>query len=97
VLGVVEIMPPRIHIDPPIVNCVVGREVRELCTRLEAMEAIQRRKFVAGDVSDAESEEIEVEEATWEDTGDERFLKAIMKLGSRAKMEIPMYEGKLDS
>jgi hypothetical protein len=28
--------------------------------------------------------------------GDERFLKDIMKLRARAKMDIPMYEGNLD-
>jgi hypothetical protein len=97
VLGEVEIMPPRIHVDPPIVNHVVGREVRELHARLEAMEAMQRRKSAAGDISDAESEEIEVEEATGEDADDERFLKVVVKLGARAKMDVPMYEGNLDA
>jgi hypothetical protein len=58
VLGAIEIIPPRICVDPPIVNCVVGREVRELHLRLEAMEEMQRRTYVARDMSDVESEEI---------------------------------------
>jgi hypothetical protein len=97
VLGTVEIMPPRIHVVPPIVNYVVGREVRELHARLEAMEVMKRRTSVTGDVSDAESEEIEVEEARGEDAGDERFLKYVMKLGSREKISAQMYEGNLDA
>jgi hypothetical protein len=58
VLGIVEIIMPRIRVDPLIVNCVVGREVRELRTCLEAMEVMKRIKYVTGDISDAESEEI---------------------------------------
>jgi hypothetical protein len=56
VLGRVEIIPLRIRVDPPIVHRVVGREVRELHTRLEVREAMQSRTFVARNVSDAESE-----------------------------------------
>jgi hypothetical protein len=43
VLEIVEAMSTRVCIVPPIENRVVGREVRELRTRLEAMEAMQRR------------------------------------------------------
>ena len=71
--------------------------MRELRARLEAMEAMQRGTSTAGDVSDAESEEIEVEEAIGEDVGAARFLKVVMKLGARAKMDVPMYEGNLDA
>jgi hypothetical protein len=61
VLGTVKIMPPRIRVDPPIVNRAVGREVREIHARLEVMEAMQRRTLVAEDIGDEESEEVEVE------------------------------------
>jgi hypothetical protein len=87
----------RIRVVPPIVNYAVGREVRELHARLEAMEVIKRRTSVARDVSDAESEEIEVEEARGEDVGDECFLKYVMKLGSRENISTQMYEGNLDA
>jgi hypothetical protein len=97
VLGTIEIMTPRIRVDPPMENCVVGREMRELLARLEAMEEMQRRTHVAEDnVSDAKSEEIEVEEATGEDVGDKHFLKVVMKLGARENIDVPMYEGNLD-
>jgi hypothetical protein len=61
VLEIVEIMPLRIRVDPPMENHVVGREMREICARLEAMEAMQRRTHVAEDVSDEKIEEVEVE------------------------------------
>jgi hypothetical protein len=96
VLGAVEIMLPRICVDPPIVNHFVGREVRKLRASLEVMEAMQRRTPTVEDVSDVESEEVEVEEATGEDAFNEHFLKVVMKLGARVKMDVPMYEGRLD-
>jgi hypothetical protein len=64
---------------------------------MEAMEAAQRRAPDVGDVSDAESEEAKVEEATREDVAEERLLRAIVKLGGRSKIEVPMYEGNLDA
>jgi hypothetical protein len=71
--------------------------MREFHAQMEAMEATQRRAPDVGDVSDAESEEVEVEEATGEDAAEERLLRAVAKLGSRAKIEVPMYEGNLDA
>jgi hypothetical protein len=85
-----------VRVEPPLANRIVEREMRELRARLEAMEAVQRRAPDAGDISDAESEEIEVEEAAGENVAEERLLRAIVKLGARAKIEIPMYEGNLD-
>jgi hypothetical protein len=70
--------------------------VRELHARLEVMEAMQRRTSVTGDVSDVESEEIEFEEAIGEYASNECFLKAVMKLGARVKIDVPMYEVNLD-
>jgi glucose-6-phosphate isomerase len=56
-------MLPRRQGEAPLTNRVVEREMRELHARLETMEATQRRAPNVRDVSDAESEEIEVEEA----------------------------------
>jgi hypothetical protein len=89
-------MPPRRR-EPPLANRVVEREMRELRARLETMEATQRRAPDVGDVSDAESEEVEVEEAAGEDVAEERLLRAVARLGGRAKIEVPMYEGNLDA
>jgi hypothetical protein len=90
-------MPPRRHVEPPIANRVVEREMRELRAILEAMEATQRRAPDVGDISDAESEEIEVEEAAGENVSEERLLREVVKLGAREKIDIPMYEGNLDA
>jgi hypothetical protein len=97
VLRIVEVMPPRVRTRPPIANRAIGREMRELHARLEVMEAMQRRTPTIEDVSDAESEEIEVEENVGEDVSEVRFLKVIVKLGAGAKLDIPMYEGNLDA
>jgi len=51
----------------------------------------------AGEISDAESEEIEVEEAAEEKVFEECLLRAVFKLGARENIEIPMYEGNLDA
>ena len=77
-------------------NHVVEREVRELRARLEAMEAMQRRTPSTEDVSEEESEEIEVEEVIGEDVAEEHLLKIVLKLGTRDKVEVPMYESNLD-
>jgi hypothetical protein len=58
VLRTIEEMPLRIRTGPPMENLSLGRGVRELRVRLEAMESMQRRKPTAEDVSDAEREEI---------------------------------------
>jgi hypothetical protein len=60
------------------------------------MEAMQRRTPAAGDSSDAESEEIEVEEAIGEYVAEELLLKVVVKLGTREKIDNLMYEGNLD-
>jgi hypothetical protein len=39
---------------------------------------------------------VEVEEAVAEHATKERLLKAVVKLGSREKIDIQMYEGNLD-
>jgi hypothetical protein len=78
----------------------VEREMRELCARLEAMEATQRQELDARDVSDAEIEEAVGEnvdeEAAGEGVSEEHSLRVVAILGGRAKIEVPMYEGNLD-
>jgi hypothetical protein len=63
------------------------------------MEAAQRRAPDTGDISDAESEDVMgenvVEEATGEGVVEECLLRAVVRLGARAKIEVPMYEGNL--
>jgi hypothetical protein len=54
-----RIMPPRRRRDRPVVNAAMEEEMRQLCARLDAMETTQRRAPEAGDVSEAESEDIE--------------------------------------
>jgi hypothetical protein len=60
------------------------------------MEEMQRREPETGDVSDVESENLEEEEAAGEEATKKRLLRVVVKLGTRAKMEVSMYEGNLD-
>jgi len=54
-------IPPRTHAEQIVANLDVERDMRELCARLYDMETTQRRELDVRDISDAESEEIEVE------------------------------------
>jgi hypothetical protein len=38
---------------------------------------------------------VEIEEVVAEDAAEERSLKVVVKLGARAKIDVPMYEGNL--
>jgi hypothetical protein len=89
-------MSPRRRVEPPVANKDMEREMRELPARLNAMETTQRRAPNAGDFSEAEIE-VEVEGALVEDVVEERLLREVVKLGARAKIDIPMYEGNLDT
>jgi hypothetical protein len=62
------------------------------------METTQRHTASAGDLSDSNSElEAEhEEEVAAEDASNERLIKAIARMASKAKMDIPVYEGNLD-
>jgi hypothetical protein len=64
--------------------------------RLDTMERTQRRALDAGDVSEAESEEAEGEENVAEDVAHDRLIKDTSKIGARARIEVPMYEGNLE-
>jgi hypothetical protein len=90
-------MSPRRRVDPPIENRAMEREVRELRARMDAMETTQRRAPDVGDVSDEKNEEVEVEKVVAEDATEECFLKEVVKLGAREKIDVPMYEGNLDT
>jgi hypothetical protein len=83
----------------PAGNPEMERQMRDLRARLEDMEAAQRRTASAGDLSDSEGE-VEAEreeEVAAEDASTERLIKAIARMGAKAKMDIPVYEGNLDA
>jgi hypothetical protein len=84
--------------DKPMPSPAVEREMRELHARLDAMETTQRRTVDAGDISEDESENEagHEEEVTVEDATDERLFRVVARIGARAKMDIPVYEGNLD-
>jgi hypothetical protein len=92
----INTMLPRRRAKPLVANRAMEREMREIRSRLDAMETTQRRAPDGRDVSDAENEEVEVEEVVAKDVVKEGLLKAAIKLGARAKINIPMYEGNLD-
>jgi hypothetical protein len=82
-----------------VTDPVIERQMHDLRARLEDMETTQRRTASAGDLSDSESE-IEAEreeEVAAEDASNERLIRAIARMGARAKMDIPVYEGNLDA
>jgi hypothetical protein len=60
------------------------------------METAQRRAPNVGDVSEAKSEEVEVEENATEDTAQARLIQAVSRIGTRSRIEVPMYEGNLE-
>jgi hypothetical protein len=60
------------------------------------METTQRREPNTGDISEAESEEIEVKENVVEDVAQDRLLKFVSRIRARARIEVPMYEGNLE-
>jgi hypothetical protein len=76
----------------------IEREMRDLRARLEDMETSQRRTASAGDLSDSESkfEAEHEEEVAAEDASNECLIRAIARMGARAKMDIPFYKGNLD-
>ena len=81
-------------------DLAIEREMHDLRVRIEDMETTQRRIVDAGDISDSESEieaEHEGEEVVTEDAANERLIRAIARMGARAKMDILVYEGNLDA
>jgi hypothetical protein len=80
-------------------DLAMEREIRELRARLDAMEITQRHIVNVGDISEAKSEnEVGNEggEVVVKDAAYECLFRDVARIGARAKMEIPMYEGNLD-
>jgi hypothetical protein len=106
-------MPPRREIqspDPedrevrrrgrPAGNPEMERQIRDLRARLEEMETTQRHGADAGNHSDSEVEEEAGHaeaQVTAEDASTERLIRAISKMSSKTKMDIPVYEGSLNA
>ena len=69
--------------------------MRRLRERMETMETAQRRAPDEGaEISSEESEEdVEAEE----ENENVKFMKMLVKVGSKPKVEIPMYEGSLNA
>jgi hypothetical protein len=91
-------MPPRRR-DRPMLDPAVEREMHELHARLDPMETTQRHTADVGDISEDESENEagnEGEEVAVEDVVDECLFRVVARIGSREKMDIPVYEGNLD-
>jgi hypothetical protein len=83
--------------DRKILDPTREREMRELSVTLDAMETVQRCTVDVGDISEDESEnEAENEEVAVKDVVEECPFRAVARIGARAKMDIPMYEGNLD-
>jgi hypothetical protein len=77
----------------------IKRQMCDLRARLEDMETTRRCTASVGDLSDSDSE-VEAEreeEVAAEDSSNERLIRAIARMGARAKMDIPVYEGNLDA
>jgi hypothetical protein len=81
-------------------NPEMERQIRDLRARLEEMETTQRRGAGAGEFSDSEVEEEaghDAEEVSAEDASTERLIRAISRMSSKTKMDIPVYEGSLNA
>ena len=75
-------------------------QIRDLRARLEDMEATQRHGADAGEFIDPEIEEEaghDQEEVTAEDASTERLIRAISRMSSKTKMDVPVYEGSLNT
>ena len=84
----------------PVQNPYMEREVRNLHARMEDMETSQRRKADSRDISESKNEddaEHEEEEILAKYAANERLIKAIARMSSKTKMDIPAYEGSMDA
>jgi hypothetical protein len=93
----ISTMSPRRCVEPPVANIAMETYMRELRARMDAMETTKRRASDAGDINDAENEEVEVDKVIVKDVEEERLLKEVVKLGARANIDVPMYEGNLNT
>lgn len=91
-------IPPRrgdgIGQGRPKAYAILVEEVRSLCTRMETIEAAQRR---AHDERDEISSQAYSAEEVDEDNETTKFIKMLEKVGGKPKVEIPMYEGSLNT
>ena len=84
----------------PAGNAEMEREMRDIRARLEEMETTQSHGVGAAKFSDSEIEEEaghDVEEVSAEDASTERLIRAISRMSSKTKMDIPVYEGSLNA
>jgi hypothetical protein len=83
----------------PVGNPEMECQMRDLQERLEEMETTQRRGVGAGEFSDSKVEEEagHEEEVTTKDASTEWLIRAIARMSSKTKMDIPVYEGNLDA
>jgi hypothetical protein len=70
--------------------------MKQLHAWLDAMETTQRRAPEGGDVIEVESEYVEAKEVVGEQAAEKLLLRAIIKMGTKEKIEVPMYEGNLN-
>eukprot|EP00253_Pinus_taeda_P013296 PITA_13296 len=90
-------MPPRRGIGRgrPEPNAVLIEEVRRLRERMETMETPQRR--TRDERTESSSDESDEEVEAGEENETAKVLKMLAKVGSKPKIEIPMYEGSLNT
>jgi hypothetical protein len=79
-----------------MVNATMGEEMRQLRAMLDAMVKTQIREPDVGDVNESENEDAEEEEVAGEQATEERLVRVVVKMGTRAKIEVPMYKGNLN-
>jgi hypothetical protein len=90
------IMPPKRCRERSVVNAAMEEETRQLCARLESMETTQRRAPKFGDLIKTENEYVEVEEVVGEQEAKGKYLRVVVKMGTREKIEVMIYEGDLN-
>jgi hypothetical protein len=73
-------------------NVEMKREIRNLRARMEDMEAAQRHTANTGDLSDSEGEANAIPQGgvAAEDASTERLIRAISRMSSKTKMDIPI-------
>jgi hypothetical protein len=85
-------MSPRRHQERVMRDPAVEREMREIFAQLDAMDTTQRETLDTEYINESESEN----EFGAEYVAEERLFKIVVRIGAREKLDISMYEGKLD-
>ncbi|KAH9331464.1 hypothetical protein KI387_003572, partial [Taxus chinensis] len=92
-------MPPRRVVKvAQATQLALAEDIRNLIARLRDLEEAERRGIEMADVSVVEQEppEEELTAEVEEEKPEERLIRAIMKVNTKPKMEVPMYEGNLN-